>query len=297
MRILVFGANGMLGHKLYQSFSQRFDVYGTIRGDFGTVLKYGIFDPDRIIQNVEAFDRTSIKHAIETVKPDCVINAIGVIKQLPTSKDVIQTLSINSIFPHILAELSLEFGFRLITISTDCVFDGTKGKYSETDAPDARDLYGLSKLLGEITANGALTIRTSIIGRELETGHSIVEWFLHNRGGSVKGFTKAIYTGFPTVIFADILTDVIANRNDLTGVWHISSDPISKHDLLNLLDESYKTNITVEPSEAVVIDRSLDSSRFRSKTGFEPAPWKEMVAAMASDPTPYGSWAASSTTG
>lgn len=290
MRILVFGVNGMLGHKMYQSLGKSFDVYGTIRSEFESISRFGIFTEGSIIENVDAFDPDSIRLAIEKVKPDVVVNAIGVIKQLPTSKDVIQALTINSILPHRLAELAREFGFRLITISTDCVFDGSRGNYSETDAPDARDHYGISKLLGEVNVSNALTIRTSIIGRELETTHSIVEWFLANRGGSVKGYTDAIYTGFPTVVLADIVSNIIAEHPDLSGIWHLSSEKITKYELLVLLNEHFEAGIQIILSDEVAIDRSLDSSQFRQQTGFSPLPWNEMIAQMVSDPTTYEKW-------
>ncbi|CAN5382224.1 NAD(P)-dependent oxidoreductase [soil metagenome] len=290
MRVLIFGVNGMLGHKLYQRFGANFDVYGTIRSSFESVERYGIFERERVIENVDAAKFDSVRKAIELVRPDVVVNAIGIIKQLPSSKDVIQTLSINSIFPNQLAELSAEFGFRLITISTDCVFSGAKGNYSESDTPDARDLYGMSKLLGEPRNHGALTIRTSIIGRELSTGHSIVEWFLSNRGGNVKGFEQAIYTGFPSIVLADIILRVITDQPDVQGVWHISSDPISKLDLLRLINEKFNARVEIEPSTELAIDRSLDSTKYRELSGFKPALWEEMVARMAADPTPYESW-------
>ena len=290
MRVLIFGVNGMLGHKLYQRLGSRFDVYGTIRKDFDAVAKFGIFEKDRIIGNIDGFSSESLRRAIDEVKPDFVINAIGVIKQIPTSKDVIHALTLNSILPQRLAEFANEDGFRLITISTDCVFDGVKGNYSEAETPDARDLYGLSKLLGEINSPNALTIRTSIIGRELETGHSIVEWFLGNRGGRVKGYTRAIYTGFPTIVMAGIIADIIAERPELHGVWHVSSDPITKFDLLTMLNKQFDTGVEIEPSDEVVIDRSLNSTNFRELTGFMPISWEGLVDMIATDPTPYGSW-------
>jgi dTDP-4-dehydrorhamnose reductase len=277
----------MLGHKLYQQMSPQFDVSATIRGDLGSIERLGIYDKSSIIEHTDVTDPASIRRTIEAARPDCVVNAVGIIKQNPSAKNLIQTLSVNSIFPHRLAELAAEFGFRLISISTDCVFDGAKGNYVESDSPDARDLYGMSKFLGEITSERALTLRTSIIGRELFTSQSLAEWFLSNRGGSVRGFKNVIYTGFPSLILAEIITDLIWKHPDLSGIYHLASEPISKFDLLTLLNESYASNITIEPDDEMVIDRSLDSSRFRSVTGFKPRPWREMVERMAADPTPY----------
>ncbi len=292
MRLLIFGGNGMLGHRLVQVLNNEHETWATIRCDFSNVERFDIFDPTRTIQNIDVADILAIRRAIDTAKPDVVINAAGIVKQLVSLDNVIQTLFVNSLFPRRLAELSAEYGFRLITISTDCVFDGKKGNYSEDDVPNARDLYGLSKLLGEATNENALTIRTSIIGRELLTNHSIVEWFLARRGGNVKGYKNAIYSGFPASELADIISLLITKQPTLSGLYHVSSNPISKYQLLELLNRYYRANITIEPSEEVVIDRSLDSSRFRAATEFRPSSWNEMIERMAMDPTPYDTWRA-----
>lgn len=290
MKILIFGANGMLGHKLMQKLGGAFEVIGTIRGSFAEIEHFGIFERERIIEFTAASDAPSIESAIVKAKPDVVINAIGIVKQLPSAKDVITTLEINSIFPNRLADLAAKHGFRLITISTDCVFDGVRGNYSENDQPNANDLYGKSKNIGEVVADNCLTIRTSIIGRELGSAHSLIEWFLSNRGGSAKGFTNAIYSGFPTIVFADIITSLITDHKELSGLYHIASDPINKFDLLTLVNKYYDVSITVEPSDDFKIDRSLNGSLFKKSTGFTPLPWEEMIKMMAEDPTPYDSY-------
>lgn len=186
--------------------------------------------------------------------------------------------------------LATDCGFRLITLSTDCVFTGEKGNYTEDDFPDARDLYGISKLLGEINNNNCLTIRTSIIGRELDSAHGLVEWFLSNRGKTIKGYLNAIYSGFPTIILAEILSGIIADSPRLQGIYHVSSDTINKFELLGLLNKYYKANAVIEPFEDFIVDRSLDSSVFRQATGFSPLTWEQMIEYMVSDPTPYETW-------
>lgn len=281
MKILIFGGNGMLGHELVRSFEKRYDVWNTIRSEFSRVSGFGIFDESKTICSVKAEDTPSIRRAIELARPDIVINAVGIIKQLPSSKDVITTLTVNSIFPHRLAEMSSEFGFRLITVSTDCVFDGVKGNYSESDVPNATDLYGKSKNLGEVTADNCLTLRTSIIGRELDSAHSLLEWFIGNRVGIVKGFANAVYSGFPTVVLADIMGDLIEKHPGLSGLYHVSSEPINKFDLLNLINSEFGLGIKIEKDTDFKIDRSLDSTRFRNITGLEPKPWNEMIRLMA----------------
>jgi len=291
MRILVFGASGMLGHKLIQVLQENFEVFGTIRGEFGEVeRRFGAFQKDKIITGVSAEKPDTLRQAIGQVKPDVVINAIGIIKQIPDSKDVITTLTANSIFPHRLAELSSEFGFRLITVSTDCVFSGSRGNYTELDVPDAIDLYGKSKNLGEVIADNCLTLRTSIIGHELSSLHSLVDWFLSNRGGKVKGYVNAIYSGFPTIVFAGIIDSLIRDHPGLTGLYHVSSDPINKYDLLMLINSAYSAGVDIEPFEDFKIDRSLDSTQFKEATGFKSKGWHEMVEIMAGDAKIYETW-------
>lgn len=280
----------MLGHKLVQALDARFEVWTTIRGKIESLEKYKFYKSENTVENIDIINFEQVKQSIEKIKPDVVINCIGIIKQLPVSKDVINTLTVNSIFPHRLAGLSKHYSFRLINISTDCVFKGTKGYYKENDEADANDLYGRSKNLGEVLQENCLTIRTSIIGRELETTNSLVDWFLSNEGKKVKGFVNAIYSGFPTIIFADIMADLIANQKNLNGLYHISSEPINKFELLKLIKEAYQANIEIELFEDFKIDRSLNSDKFRKETGFEPPSWTEMIKKMAADPTPYNNW-------
>ena len=289
-RILVLGGTGMLGHKLVQYLAREHDVQCTIRKGFESVSRYGIFQPETTMENVNVENEEDLRRAIQAVEPDFVINAAGIIKQLPSSKDVITTLNVNSILPHRLEEFSGDFGFNLICISTDCVFEGTKGNYREDDPADALDLYGRSKNIGEVAGDKCLTIRTSIIGRELQSNHSLVEWFLSNRGKHVNGFVNAIYSGFPTVVFADIILDLLRREAPLNGLYHVSSDPINKFELLELVNREFNAGVQIKPFEDFSIDRSLDSSRFRAATGFVPPKWPEMIKRLAADTTPYDLW-------
>ncbi len=286
-RVLVLGGTGMLGHKLVQVFGRRFDTFTTIRRPFEYVRGFQIFDEDRTLSGVDVTDLDRLRMTIERVEPDVVVNAVGVIKQLDIAGDLNYLSQVNILLPNELSILANDLGFRLIGISTDCVFSGSRGNYSEEDEPDPVDPYGRTKVLSESTDGNCLTIRTSIIGRELDTGHSLIEWFLSNRGGSVSGFTGAIYTGFPTIVLADILTMVISDHPELNGLYHVSSEPISKFDLLRLVNDVYGAEIEILPNDRLEIDRSLNSTRFRKATGFEPDPWHEMIRRMAADPTPY----------
>ncbi len=287
MKVLIIGGGGMLGHKLVQIFDKKVDVWATIRNGFEDYKAYKIFNQEKIIENVNVEQIKSIEKVIEKIRPEVVINAVGVIKQIPTAKDVIGTLSINSIFPHQLLELSRKFDFRLICISTDCVFSGKTGNYTETDLPDAHDLYGRSKQLGEIIAENCLTLRTSIVGRELKTAHSLVEWFFTQQGKSVRGFKNAVFSGFPTIILAEILLDIIENYPKLKGLYHVSSEPINKFDLLHLIKSAYQIEIEIELFEDFVIDRSLDSTKFREAIDFKPLDWHQMIERMAEDNALY----------
>lgn len=287
MKVLVLGGSGLLGHKLVQVFKTQFETSTTFHGSFERYRGIEVFDGVSVAENVEAEDFSTVERTFAEIGPDVIVNAIGVTKHVPDVGDVIRTLTINSILPHKLAQLAAEHDARLISISTDCVFSGKKGSYVETDPADASDLYGKTKNLGEVVNGNCLTVRTSIIGRELFTRNSLVEWFLSNRGGRVKGFTKAVFTGFPTLILAEILADVIANRPDLAGLYHVSSDKINKFDLLQLINREMNVGVEIEADDGLVIDRSLDSARFRNATGFVPQSWPEMIRQMAEDASMY----------
>jgi dTDP-4-dehydrorhamnose reductase len=286
-RILILGGAGMLGHKLCQLYRRNFETWCTVRSKPRGPEGFEIWDKDRTIAGVDAVDYDSVARAIAEVKPEVVINCIGIIKQLKAAKDPIVSLSINSLFPHRLAILCRAAGARMIHISTDCVFSGHKGMYTEDDVSDAEDLYGRTKFLGEAAYPGCLTIRTSIIGRELHSSSGLIDWFLSNRGGKVRGFRKAIYTGFTTNALAKIIADVICNHPELSGLWQVSSDPINKCDLLRLVNEIYRAGIEIEPDDAFLCDRSLNSTRFRAAVNFQPPTWPEMITEMHDDPLPY----------
>ena len=290
MRVLITGGSGMLGHKLVQRLSDRFDVYYTVRSPLDELDRYGLFPRDQGFGGIDLTQDEDVEKALTLVEPDVVINAVGLVKQIPGSDDVISSLMVNSILPHRLYRFAEKLGFRLITISTDCVFRGDTGGYSESDPADALDLYGRSKNLGELDKNRCLTLRTSIIGRELTTSHGLIEWFLRNRGGTVKGYSKAIYSGFPTIVFADIIADLLEAHPDLSGLYHISSAPIDKFQLLGLVNKAYGSGVNIEKDETFAVDRSLNSDRFRKATGFVPDSWENMIERMASDATPYDEW-------
>ena len=289
-RILILGGGGMLGHKLVQTFSPDFETWATLRGRAGEYQRFGIFDPARTIEGVDAAKDDDLASAIGRVRPDAIVNCVGIIKQLAAAKDPIPSITINSLLPHRLQRLAVAAGARLVHFSTDCVFSGAKGMYTEADQSDALDLYGRTKFLGETSGPGAVTIRTSIIGRELQSASGLVEWFLANRGGRVRGYRRAIYTGFTTNVMARIVRSLLTAHTEVEGTIQVSSDPIDKYELLRLIDAAFGAGVDIEPDDSVPIDRSLDSTLFRQRTGFVPPSWNEMVDEMAHDPTPYDSW-------
>jgi dTDP-4-dehydrorhamnose reductase len=287
MRILILGGSGMLGHKLWQRFSERFDTYATFRQSPSSYDRYGFFDANRSIGHVSADDFDSLVRAFARVRPEVVVNCVGIVKQDAAAKDPYQSININALYPHRLAALARATGARLIHLSTDCVFSGRKGNYTDADRTDAEDLYGRTKLLGEVDGENCLTIRTSMIGRELAGAHGLIEWFLSQQGKRVRGFKRAIFSGFTTGALSDIIADIITGHPQLSGVWQVAAEPTNKFDLLTLVREIYGLQIEIEPDESFACDRSLDGRRFQAETGFVPPSWPEMIERMHADPTPY----------
>lgn len=279
MRVLVLGAGGMLGHKVYQVLQRQFDVYGTFRGD---VPNCPLYDIHKVFPQVEARELYPIRTLLEWKKPDVVINCIGITKQkIATTATAI---AVNALFPHQLADLCESA--RLIHISTDCVFSGHKGDYTEEDTPDPIDLYGHTKLMGEIERD--LTIRTSIIGRELKGQYGLLEWFLSQQ--KVKGYVGTIFSGLTTQALAQVLGDIIADYPTLSGLYHIASTPIDKYSLLSWLRREMDLNIDVEPYYDAGPNRSLCPKKFVEETGYKLPTWEEMITDLADDDTPYEEW-------
>jgi dTDP-4-dehydrorhamnose reductase len=274
----------MLGHVLFSLLSGRpeFAVFATVRGtkDLGRW-----FPPDlqgRIRGGVDAERFDTVSRVLDEIRPDVVVNCIGIIKQLPLAKDPVVSITVNALFPHRLARACAEAGARLIHVGTDCVFSGKKGNYRESDRPDATDLYGRTKLLGEVDSPHCVTLRTSLVGHELSARHGLIEWFLEQEG-TVRGFARAVFSGFPTVELAGIVAERVIPNEELTGLYHVSSEPVSKYELLRLVREQYGKKIRIERDEEFACDRSLDSSRFRKATGYQPPPWPAMVSRMHAD--------------
>jgi dTDP-4-dehydrorhamnose reductase len=278
--VLVLGASGMLGHAVLRCFCDRpgYSVVGSVRSDNALRLLPQHLR-DRIVTGLDVENADALLQLFTRVKPKVVVNCIGLVKQLPESDDPLASIPINSLLPHRLLRLCKLSAARLIHVSTDCVFTGSKGMYRETDQADARDLYGRSKFLGEVDDAQAVTLRTSIIGPELASAHGLLAWFLTQKGHA-KGYTRAIFSGLPTAELARVMRDVVAPREELRGLYHISATPISKYDLLCLIARVYDLAIDIEPASEPVLDRSLDSSRFHQATGYTAPPWPVLIRAM-----------------
>jgi len=270
-----------------QVLSHKFTINGTIRGKAVNLTNNPVFSGINIIEDIRAEDCLSIQQLIEKIKPDAVINCIGIIKQLPEAQDPIETISTNSLFPHQLAQICQKNKIRLVHYSTDCVFSGKGGNYFESDQPDADDLYGRSKLLGEVIGPGCLTLRTSLFGRELSGFHSLFEWLLMQEGREIQGYTNAIFTGLTTIAHAQILEKILTQNLELTGLYNVASTPISKYDLLKKIITRFNLNITITPNDSIICNRSLNGSLFKKETGISIPSWDEMIDQLYNDKTPY----------
>jgi dTDP-4-dehydrorhamnose reductase len=293
MKVLVLGAEGMLGHKVLQALREQFaDAACTVRGALDQPFYRAIplFDAGRTLPNVDVMDQAALRALLRDLAPEVIVNCVGVIKQRPQASVALPTIAINSLLPHLLASWSRDWSGRVIHFSTDCVFSGRTGAYTEESPSDAEDLYGKSKYLGEVQGDNALTLRTSIIGRELAEFRSLLEWFLAQRGKQVRGFTRVIYSGVTTNHMAKLVARLIGERPDLHGLYQVASKPIAKHDLLCLLRDAYRLDVDILPEEGEVSDRSMLGDKFVRETGMITPSWPELAAELAGDRTPYDQW-------
>lgn len=281
-KVLILGVTGMLGHTLYKMMFEKnkdFDVHGTTRNSYGLEKYFSEAECRSIQSGVDADNFDTLRNAITSVNPDIIINCIGIIKQLPIAHDPLTAITINAQLPHKIAHLAKKVGARLIHISTDCIFNGAKGNYTEEDSSNAEDLYGRTKFLGEVTYPHCITLRTSIIGHELKTEFSLIDWFM-SQEDEINGFTKAIYSGFPTYEMVNIITNYVIPNHKLSGLYHVSSEAISKYDLLTIMKDVYKKDIKINPYADFILDRSLNSDKFQKHTGYKAPSWQTMLSNM-----------------
>ncbi len=282
MRILILGGDGMLGHQLFKQLKSSHDVRVTLRQHLDLYKKFMLFSTENTYPDIDVRSPGKIAEVLTDFHPDAVVNAIGIVKQLSEANESIPSLEINALFPHRLALLCKNINARMIHLSTDCVFSGKKGNYKESDRSDADDLYGRTKFLGEITEKRCLTLRTSMIGQELSRKKSLLEWFMA-QNESVHGYKKFIFSGFTTLELSRVIENMILNYPDTSGIYHVSSEPISKFDLLSLIKANLKLPIEIIPEESFACDRSLDSSKFRQEFNYNPPSWEEMIDELCKD--------------
>lgn len=294
MRVLVLGGSGMLGHKLTLGLrAAGHDVSCTVREryDSSALRRLPLFAGPGVFWGIDVIDWPSLRALLRAHQPEVVINAVGIIKQRQLATSAIPSIQINALLPHQLAETVAAWNGRLIHFSSDCVFSGSRGHYTETDNCDADDLYGRSKFLGEVTnAPNAVTLRSSIIGRELQHHQSLLDWFLSNDGGAVTGYTRVIYSGLTTNEFVNVVDRLLTRHPGVSGLYQVASEPISKHDLLRLIADAYRLNIRITATDEPFSDRSFSGAKFTSATGYVAPSWPALVGALVSDPTPYKEW-------
>jgi dTDP-4-dehydrorhamnose reductase len=279
MKILVLGASGMLGNAMLRVMSaqETWSVFGTVRGIDPAL--HAAAPRALLIPGVHADQPDSLLAAFAQARPDVVINCVGLVKQLSNAEDPLVAVPINTLLPHRLARMCEMARARLVHVSTDCVFSGKQGNYTESDLADAQDVYGRSKLLGEVDYPHAVTLRTSIIGHELRSAYGLIDWFLSQQA-RVKGYTEAVFSGLPTCELARVVRDFVIPHASLRGVYHVAAEPISKHDLLQIVNREYGKNLQIKPDDQVKINRSLDASRFRETTGYVASAWPDLIAKM-----------------
>jgi len=293
MKIVVLGVTGMLGHKMFQRLGERFE---SVTGFAYENVKQPPFDKVTLFQGVDVIagvdvsDFQILEKHLADIEPDYIINCVGIVKQRDAATAYIPSIELNALLPHKLAAFAQKWGGRVIHFSTDCVFDGARGGYTEEDASNAVDLYGKSKFLGEVQCENALTLRTSIIGRELVNHKSLLDWFLSQKGETVKGFKKVIYSGVTTNQMAEVVTMILQRYPALSGLYQVVADPISKYDLLCLARDSLGLDVEIEGEDETILNRSMKGDKFREATGYVSPPWPELMANLANDPTPYKEW-------
>lgn len=273
----------MLGHKAAQKFQEYCETWATVRSSEDVSLASDHLSGVQIYPGVDASNFDSIRSAINEIQPTVIVNCIGIIKQDALAYDPTASIEINALLPHRIASLSKAIGSKFIHISTDCVFDGAKGSYLESDVPNASDLYGRTKFLGEVNSESGLTLRTSIIGPEIRSSRSLLDWFL-SQTGTTNGYTKAVFSGLTTLELSRVVYRCATEWSHLSGLYQVSADPINKFDLLSLVKARYGLDIEIQAKDEPVIDRSLDSTRFREATGYQPPSWNEMVSELAALP-------------
>jgi dTDP-4-dehydrorhamnose reductase len=288
MRILILGVSGLIGHRLFKELSDSFEVFGTLHQSKELYSDFIMFSTQNVIENVDVSEFDILKGVLNAVNPDVIINCVGITKRKAEINKPIDVLTINSVFPHKLANWAKISNKRVIHFSTDCVFDGKTGNYTEASLTTAEDVYGRTKALGEINYDHTLTIRSSFIGQELFGKTELLEWFLAQNGGKIKGYTKTFYSGVSTIFMARVIKNIIANFPKLSGLYNLAPDkPISKFELLSIANEAYKHNVEIIPDDTHIHFPTLNGSKLRHKINLIIPSWEKMMSELAEDKNYY----------
>ncbi len=291
MRILILGGGGTLGHKIWQILPESFPgTYVSIRKPKAHYDRCGLFNGPNVVDGLDLRDFSRLREMLDDMKPSVIVNCAGVTLRSQEASDKRSNIAMNALLPHELADWCCSNSARLIHFSTVCVFGGEQGGYSEHALPDARDLYGSTKILGDVQESCALTLRSSFIGREIFGGTELLEWFLAQKGKRVSGFKRAFFTGLTTNRLAGLVAELIEGFPNLNGLYHVSSEVVSKYELLHMMKEAYKIDVEIVQDDKFACNRDLVGDRFIEATGFECPSWRQMMLDMAADQTPYDQW-------
>lgn len=284
MRIAILGVSGLIGHTLLKTLSNEFEIFGILHKKKDYYNNLELFNGNNIIENIDVKERVKLYGALSAINPDVILNCVGITKRKQEIHDLTNAININSLFPHELAMFAKENNIKVIHFSTDCVFDGKLGNYTEESNTTAEDIYGKSKALGEIKYENALTIRSSFIGHELFSKTELLEWFLSQEGKTVKGFTKAMYSGVSTKYLSNVVATIIRDYPTLSGLRHLSIDkPISKYDLLCLARDAYGINVEIIPDNTFEIMPTLNGNKLRNELNLSVPAWGKMMSELAQE--------------
>jgi len=288
MRVIILGTSGLIGHKLLQELSTDLEVFGTLHYSKKHYGDISLFSGPNIIENIDASNFELLKGVLLAINPDVILNCIGITKRKINTNNIIETLNINSVFPHKLADWAKINQKRVLHFSTDCVFDGRVGNYTEVSITTAEDIYGKSKALGEINYNHCLTIRSSFIGQELFDKTELLDWFLTQNGKQIKGFKNTLYSGVSTIFMANVVKKIIMNFPNLSGLYQLAPDkPISKYDLLLIAKETFNIDVEIIPDYENVHRPTLDASKLKRKINLTVPSWETMMRELASNKEIY----------
>lgn len=283
MKVLVLGAGGMIGHIMYAKLKKTCDVYGCLRRSIADYNQFKIFDPNKIFDGVDVNDFKNVETILNQLKPDVILNCIGITLRKKEINDLMACIDINSLFPHKLKAWVQNNGAHLIHFSTDCVFNGKNDFYNELSSPSANDTYGKTKYLGEVIGEHCLTIRGSMIGRELYGKSELLEWALSQSGKTILGYKNVSYSGVTTSTMADLIEKIILSGTLLTGLWHVSSMPISKFDLLVKINNAFNLKMKINEESDHCSKKNLNSDKIKKQLGFVCPSWDEMITQLVTE--------------